>query len=193
MNTTISAIIGLRNYGNKYIGTRHNVGAKFVYKLANLLGIKLYPKYKYLCEYARISLSNKELDLFVPLTYMNNNGKVLYLLTKFYNFKKNFLIAHDDLDISIGKTKLKLNGGHGGHNGLRDIIYTLGTKNFPRIRIGIGHPSKNELISNYVLSIPNKNDKIYINISIKKAIDILPLVIQGYWEKAMTHLHTINK
>ncbi len=135
-----------------------------------------------------------KLRLLIPTTFMNRSGKAVAALANFYKVDaQNMLIAHDELDISPGSARFKFDGGHGGHNGLRDIIPALGNRrDFHRLRIGIGHPGSAKQVSGYVLSKGSPEDRAAIAASIDEAIRALPLLLEGDATKAMTRLHSFN-
>jgi PTH1 family peptidyl-tRNA hydrolase len=123
---------------------------------------------------------------------MNNSGKSVAALCKFYKIEpQNMLVAYDEIDFEVGVTRLKEGGGHGGHNGIRDIISALGgKKNFYRLRIGVGHPGHKSMVANYVLSPPSRSEADIIMSNIEDAIRVMPQAANGKWEEAMLHLHT---
>ena len=194
METPVDMIVGLGNPGPKYQRTRHNAGADFVRALANSVGATLSTESKFYGETARISLNGRDIRLLVPITYMNRSGQAVSAIAKFYQIEpQNILVAHDELDHSPGTSRLKIGGGHGGHNGLRDIIKSLGNnKDFARLRIGIGHPGHADQVADYVLKKPSKGDQQLIDNSISDALNSLPLAIEGEWEQAMNKLHSAN-
>ncbi|ANF57468.1 aminoacyl-tRNA hydrolase [Halotalea alkalilenta] len=187
----VSAIVGLANPGAKYADTRHNAGAWFIDLLTRRAGIPLRPERKFLGDYAKLNLDGHELHLLVPATYMNRSGQAVSLLAKFYKLAPEaLLIAHDELDIPPGQSRFKQGGGHGGHNGLRDIISALGNaRDFHRLRIGIGHPGDATKVVDYVLGLPGKAERRAIDESIDAALDALPYALSGDWAKAMNRLH----
>lgn len=190
----VSAIIGLGNPGAQYADTRHNAGAWMVEQLARQTGNSLRSERKFLGDYAKVEYSGHTLHLLVPSTYMNRSGQSVSLLAKFFKLTPDqFLIAHDELDISPGQARFKQGGGHGGHNGLRDIISALGNdRNFHRLRIGIGHPGHAHQVTNYVLGPPGKREREAIDASVEAAIDALPDGLSGDWAKAMNRLHAVH-
>ena len=194
METPVDMIVRPGNPGPKYQGTRHNAGADFVRALANSVGATLSTESKFYGETARISLNGRDIRLLVPITYMNRSGQAVSAIAKFYQIEpQNILVAHDELDHSPGTSRLKIGGGHGGHNGLRDIIKSLGNnKDFARLRIGIGHPGHADQVADYVLKKAPKGDQQLIDNSISDALNSLPLAIQGEWEQAMNKLHSAN-
>ena len=192
--STVSAIIGLRNPGAQYADTRHNAGAWMVELLAKQAGISLRSERKFLGDYAKIELDGHTVHLLLPSTFMNCSGQSVSLLTKFFKLSpEQLLVAHDELDIPPGQARFKQGGGHGGHNGLRDIISALGNnRSFHRLRIGIGHPGDASRVVNYVLGSPGKSDRIAIDSAIEAAVDALPLALSGDWAKAMNRLHAVR-
>jgi PTH1 family peptidyl-tRNA hydrolase len=146
VSDAIQLIVGLGNPGAQYAGTRHNAGADFVVELARQAGAILKKDSKYHGEVAECLFSGHKLRLLVPDTFMNRSGKAVAALANFYKMTpEQMLIAHDELDIPPGSARFKFGGGHGGHNGLRDIIPALGnSRDFHRLRIGIGHPGLGE-------------------------------------------------
>ena len=192
--STVSAIIGLRNPGAQYADTRHNAGAWMVELLAKQAGISLRSERKFLGDYAKIELDGHTVHLLLPSTFMNCSGQSVSLLTKFFKLSpEQLLVAHDELDIPPGQARFKQGGGHGGHNGLRDIISALGNnRSFHRLRIGIGHPGDASRVVNYVLGSPAKSDRIAIDSAVEAAVDALPLALSGDWAKAMNRLHAVR-
>ena len=192
--STVSAIIGLRNPGAQYADTRHNAGAWMVELLAKQAGVSLRSERKFLGDYAKIELDGHTVHLLLPSTFMNCSGQSVSLLTKFFKLSpEQLLVAHDELDIPPGQARFKQGGGHGGHNGLRDIISALGNnRSFHRLRIGIGHPSDASRVVNYVLGSPGKSERIAIDSAVEAAVDALPLALSGDWAKAMNRLHAVR-
>ena len=192
--TAIKLIAGLGNPGNEYRGTRHNAGADFVAELARQCGSTLQPESKFFGLAGRVTLAGHDLRLLIPTTFMNRSGKAVAAMASFYKISpEEILIAHDELDIPAGPARFKQGGGHGGHNGLRDIVPALGNnKNFHRLRIGIDHPGHASKVSGYVLSQPSQVDRTRIDASIDEAIAALPLLLAGDATKAMTRLHSFS-
>ena len=192
METPIDLIVGLGNPGPKYQWTRHNAGADFVRELAHSADATLSTETKFFGETARISLNGRDIRLLIPSTYMNCSGQSVGAMAKFYQIApQSILVAHDELDHSPGTVRFKIAGGHGGHNGLRDIIKSLGNnKEFARLRIGIGHPGHADQVADYVLKKASKGDQQLIKSSINDALDCLPLATDGQWEQAMNKLHS---
>ncbi|MGH1485334.1 MAG: aminoacyl-tRNA hydrolase [Cellvibrionaceae bacterium] len=192
MDTPIKLIVGLGNPGTEYDATRHNAGADFVTQLARQHSVTLTPESKFFGLTGRFFIGAKDVRLLIPTTFMNLSGKAVGAIAQFYKIPAEaILIAHDELDLAPGIAKLKIGGGHGGHNGLKDIIKALGNnKNFARLRIGIDHPGNAKLVSNYVLRKAPASEQKQIEESIDNALRVLPLAINGEWNTAMKELHT---
>ena len=192
--TAIKLIAGLGNPGSEYRGTRHNAGADFVQELARQCGASLQPESKFFGLSSRVTYAGHDLRLLIPTTFMNRSGKSVAAMASFYKIApEEILIAHDELDIPAGTARFKKGGGHGGHNGLRDIVPALGNnQNFHRLRIGIDHPGHASRVSGYVLSQPSQVDRARIDASIDEAIAALPLLLEGDATKAMTRLHSFS-
>ncbi|MEJ6744358.1 MAG: PTH1 family peptidyl-tRNA hydrolase [Parasphingorhabdus sp.] len=192
MDTPVELIVGLGNPGPNYERTRHNAGADLVLALAKSLHTELKFESKFFGETARITIGSRDVRLLIPSTFMNLSGKAIGALSKFYQIApQSILVAHDELDLPPGVTRFKKGGGHGGHNGLRDTIQSLGnSRDFARIRIGIGHPGQANLVTDYVLKKASPNDFQLIANSIDDALQHLDLAVDGQWEKAMMALHS---
>jgi len=190
----IQLIVGLGNPGKPYEGTRHNAGAFFVEELARQCSTPLQAESKFFGLAGRVNYAGYDLRLIIPTTFMNRSGKAVAAIASFYKIApEEILIAHDELDIPAGTARFKQGGGHGGHNGLRDIVPALGNnKNFHRLRIGIDHPGHASKVSGYVLSQPSQVDRTRIEACIDEAIAALPLLLSGDATKAMTRLHSFS-
>lgn len=155
----IDLIVGLGNPGSKYEQTRHNAGFWFVEEIARLKGAHFRPEAKFSGDVCKVVLEGRDIWLLKPNTFMNLSGQSVNKLASFYKIPKdNILVAHDELDLDPGVVRLKTGGGHGGHNGLRDIINHLG-KEFQRLRIGIGHPGSRDDVVDYVLHRASKTNR----------------------------------
>ena len=194
MSADILLIVGLGNPGSEYRGTRHNAGADFVEALARDAGCTLQTDSKFFGLTGRATVAGHDLRLLIPTTYMNRSGQSVAALARFYKISpEQILIAHDELDLPAGSARFKKGGGHGGHNGLRDIVPALGNSSgFHRLRIGIGHPGHASRVSGYVLSAPSAEDRQKIDASISEALAALPLLLDGDDTKAMTRLHSFK-
>lgn len=194
MNDKIQLIVGLGNPGDKYAQTRHNAGAEFVEQLAARHLAPLKPEKKYHGLYSKAHIDGQLVHLLVPTTFMNLSGQAVSALASFFKIPPEaILVAHDELDLPPGVAKFKLGGGHGGHNGLRDIISKLGNnKNFYRLRLGIGHPGHSSQVSGFVLNkAPSKERNATLAAS-DEAERYLGLAISGDWAKAMNQLHSFT-
>lgn len=191
MSSPVQLIVGLGNPGPKYEQTRHNVGFVFVDALARSKGATFRPESKFHGDVCKLSLGGSDIWLLKPGTFMNLSGKAVAALARFYKLApESLLVVHDELDIAPGQLRLKQGGGHGGHNGLRDIIAQLGSRDFYRLRIGIGHPGSSREVTNYVLGKASGDDRQLIENAIDDALHELPLILDGEWQKAMNHLHS---
>ena len=190
--SAIRLIVGLGNPGTQYEGTRHNAGAFFVRRLAAQCGLTLAADRNAVGESARGPVAGHDLRLLIPETFMNESGRSVAAMARYYRIEPDaILIAHDELDIPPGESRFKYDGGHGGHNGLRDIIPALGGhRDFWRLRIGIGHPGSAKNVSDWVLSKASATDQAAIEASTESAINALPLLLDGEDVKAMTALHS---
>lgn len=186
----IKLFVGLGNPGEEYVLTRHNVGFWFNNLIAENLKQNLEPSTKFSGLYKKIP-ETENIHLLNPLTFMNKSGLSVAKVINFYKINpEEMVIIHDELDLAPGDIRLKNGGGHGGHNGLKSIINSIGTNNFWRLRIGIGHPGDKNLVKSYVLKRPTKKEEAEINDSIIKGYQILSHLINGSYEKAMLNLHT---
>jgi PTH1 family peptidyl-tRNA hydrolase len=192
--TAIKLIVGLGNPGSEYRGTRHNAGALFVEEVARRCGATLQAETRFHGLAGRVTLAGHDLRLLIPTTFMNRSGVAVAAMAGFFKIAPaGILIAHDELDIPPGCARFKQGGGHGGHNGLRDIIPALGnSQEFHRLRIGIGHPGHASRVTGYVLSAPSPADRERIDACIDEAIAALPLLLAGDNTKAMTRLHSFS-
>ena len=191
MQDSIELIVGLGNPGSKYDHTRHNAGAEYVEQLASKLLVSLVEEKKYSARYAKAQLNGKNIHLLIPTTYMNLSGVSVAALANFYKINpQNILVAHDELDINPGSARFKKGGGHGGHNGLRDIISKLANnRDFYRLRLGIGHPGNAKDVANFVLSKAASSEQNLLQLAIDEALAHTPLATAGDWNIAMNKLH----
>ncbi|MBC7756858.1 MAG: aminoacyl-tRNA hydrolase [Bdellovibrio sp.] len=184
----IKLFVGLGNPGDKYAATRHNAGFWFIDAIARQINSKLALDAKML---GVVGKFNQDNWLLKPTTFMNNSGKAVAALANYYKIlPSEILVAHDELDLPTGSAKLKFGGGHGGHNGLRDIHAALGTADYWRLRLGIGHPGDKNEVVNYVLKPPTIAEDDALQASIDGACRVLPQLIAGEFENAMLKLHT---
>jgi len=190
----IELIVGLGNPGLKYAQTRHNAGAEFVEQLASKLLVNLSEDKKYSGLYGKALVSGKTIHLLIPTTYMNLSGSSVASLANFFKIAPtNILVAHDELDITPGTARFKKSGGHGGHNGLRDIISKLGNnKDFYRLRLGIGHPGLAKDVANFVLAKAPPKEQQMTQDALEEALYHTDTVINGDWNLAMNKLHSFK-
>lgn len=191
LSSPIQLIVGLANPGKDYAETRHNAGAWFVEEVAAAAQVTLRQEAKYHGFHYFVHIDHHPCHLLIPTTFMNLSGQAVRACMTYLKLTPDtILVAHDDIDLPPGTIKLKFDGGDGGHNGLKDIIRHLHTKQFYRLRIGVGHPGNSRDVVDYVLKNPSKSDRKTIDQSIQKAQDALPLILQGEMQKAMQQLHT---
>jgi PTH1 family peptidyl-tRNA hydrolase len=187
---TISAIVGLGNPGSKYADTRHNVGCWLLEHIGRTTDAVFKAEKKVLGEVAQVSWAYQNLRLLRPGTYMNDSGQAVRRLLDFYKLQpEQLLVLHDELDLPPGTNRLKVGGGHGGHNGLRDIINHCG-KDFVRLRIGIGHPGERSKVTGFVLHPPGKAEQQVIEQSLADAERAVEVLLSDGLEKAMHFLHS---
>ena len=189
MNDGIKLIVGLGNPGQQYRFTRHNAGAMFLETLCDDFHGELRPDSKFFGLAERISIAGHDVRLLFPTTYMNNSGQAVSAMARYYDIApENILVAYDELDLPVETIRLKSGGGHGGHNGVRDIAKALDSNEFYRLRIGIGRPTGKGI--DYVLGVPSKQEADAIQNNIDEAIRLLPLLVEGKFQEAMGKLHT---
>jgi PTH1 family peptidyl-tRNA hydrolase len=190
----VKLIVGLGNPGTEYEHTRHNAGAVFVEQLAQQLHTPLQPEKRYYGLYAKARLGQYDIHLLIPTTYMNLSGQAVQALASYFKVSaEEILVAHDELDLPPGVAKLKQGGGHGGHNGLRDIISKLsGNKNFIRLRLGIGHPGNAKFVHDFVLGRAPSSERQLTQTVIDEALKTLPTLLDDGLAKAMNKLHSFN-
>lgn len=186
----IRLIVGLGNPGANYHTTRHNAGFWLVDQLAREHNLALRQEIRFHGEVGKFHTAGKDIYLLKPATFMNKSGQSVAALSKYFKIApEQILVMHDELDLEPGDNRLKKSGGHGGHNGLRDIINHLG-KEFFRLRIGIGHPGNRNQVVNYVLKAPSRIDLEKIEDACLQSVNIMPTLLSGEFEKAMQQLHT---
>jgi PTH1 family peptidyl-tRNA hydrolase len=186
----IRMLVGLGNPGTEYEGTRHNAGFWWVDEAARVLGARLVHDRAYHGLVARVNRPDGPVWLIEPQTYMNLSGKSVAPLARFFKIEPSqILVVHDELDLAPGQMKIKQGGGVAGHNGLKDIQAQLGTADFWRLRIGIGHPGDRSEVANWVLRKPAPDDRDAILKCIAQSIEALPLLLDGPMERAMMKIH----
>ena len=186
----IQLVVGLGNPGRQYEYNRHNAGKWFVRLLAETCQTNFKLETKFKAEVARVSFADHNFWIICPTTYMNESGLAVRRFANFYKIPaESILVAHDELDFPAGAVRLKQGGGAGGHNGLRSIINQLGSKDFLRLRIGIGHPGDKSRVHDYVLSNPKPADFEQIIQAMQNIGPVLEDILAGNIENAMTALH----
>ena len=194
-STPLDLIVGIGNPGKDYTDTRHNAGVWFVDELAERHGGSFKAEKKFHGRVASVVIAGREIRLLVPDTYMNESGKSVSALVKFYKIvPEAILVAHDEIDFPAGKIRFKQSGGLAGHNGLRDISRLMGgTVAFNRLRIGISHPGHQAGVTGHVLSKVSQLDREMIETCIDEALRALPLAMSGDWQSAVQALHNAKQ
>jgi PTH1 family peptidyl-tRNA hydrolase len=192
---SIRLIVGLGNPGPEYEQTRHNAGFWLVDNLANSLpSTRLQRETRFQALVAKSALAGHEVWLLEPQTFMNRSGQSVGALARFYKIAPDeILVVHDELDLAPGVGKMKKGGSAGGHNGLKDITAALGTQDYWRLRLGIGHPrthASQQAVADYVLHRPRKEEQVLIEEAIEKSLRVLPLLCEGKFDAALLQLHT---
>lgn len=184
-------VVGLGNPGKDYAGARHNAGFWFLDRLADAARATFKSEPKLYGRVGRIASGREEVWLLKPQTYMNASGRSVAALARFYKIApEEILVAHDELDLLPGTVRLKLGGGVNGHNGLKDIAAHLGSHDFWRLRVGIGHPGDKDVVADYVLNPPRKEEQELLDQAISRALEVWPLIAEGNCQAAMLKLHT---
>lgn len=195
MKAPVQLVVGLGNPGSQYQHTRHNAGEDFVSELCHKYGGTFANTPKFFGHSARININGRDIRLLIPTTFMNRSGQAVGAICQFYKIPAEaILVAHDELDLAPGIARLKVSGGHGGHNGLRDIISALGNnKDFARLRLGIGHPGNAKMVADFVLKkAPQKEFELTASAT-GHALNAMADIAAGKWEQAMKELHTQAK
>lgn len=191
---TFALLVGLGNPGARYAQTRHNAGFWFAEAAARRLNLHFRSEKRFQGRVAEGDWRGDKLRILAPKTYMNHSGRSVAALAGFFKVPvERILVAHDEIDLPPGSVRLKTGGGHGGHNGLRDIIDQMGSREFTRLRIGVGHPGLADDVVDYVLSRPGKAEQGDIEASIDAACEVLPEILDGDLARAMQTLHTRPK
>ena len=190
----IRLIVGLGNPGTEYERTRHNVGFWWIEGAARQLRVTLKSERAYHGLMARVNRRDAPLFLLAPQTYMNLSGKSVAALARFYKIAPGeMLVVHDEIDLPPGQMKLKLGGGVAGHNGLKDIQAQLGSADFWRLRIGVGHPGDSSLVADYVLNAPPPAERELIEAAVRRGLEVMPLVLADDMPGAMHKLHSTGE
>ncbi len=183
-------IAGLGNPGSRYDQTRHNAGFWFLDALAKREGLTFRNEAKFHGSYCKATIHGCQQLLVMPGTFMNRSGQSVGALAKFYKLPpEQIIVVHDELDLPAGSMKFKTGGGHGGHNGLRDIHAHLGSPNYHRLRIGIGHPGDAKAVADYVLKAPSISDRQLIDGAIDEALRALPLILDADFGRATNQIN----
>ena len=195
----IRLLVGLGNPGPEYAATRHNAGFWFIDAVARELRVNLAPDRSHFGLVARVNRPDGQVWpnqaaspvwLLEPMTFMNLSGKSVAALARFFKIAPGeIMVAHDELDLLPGQVKMKLGGSHAGHNGLKDIQAQLGSADFWRLRLGIGHPGERAEVVNYVLRKPLAADRDAIDKCIEQSITALPLLLNGEMDRALMKVH----
>ncbi|MFQ5659217.1 MAG: aminoacyl-tRNA hydrolase [Gammaproteobacteria bacterium] len=194
MPSSIKLLIGLGNCDPEYTRTRHNAGFWLLDKLAASSGSSFFRQARFHGDVSRVIFDDVDCRLIKPATYMNESGRAVQAVINYYKLAiEDALVVHDDIDLEPGVVRLKRGGGHGGHNGLRDIIDKVSSNDFLRLRIGIGHPGQPDAVTPYVLGRAGLDDQRMIDKAIDRALNCMPLIIMGEFEKAMNELHGSEK
>lgn len=190
----IRLFVGLGNPGPEYEATRHNAGFWWVDEVARATGARLSAEAKFFGLAGRMKSGAHEAWLLKPTTFMNASGRSVAALARFYKIApEEILVIHDELDLLPGSAKIKKGGGNGGHNGLKDISAQLGTPDYWRLRLGIGHPGEKSAVVNFVLHEPSRDEANLIQDNIDESARLLPMLLEGSMEAAMLKLHTKPK
>jgi len=187
----IKLLVGLGNPGTEYEATRHNAGFWWLDALSRELKAPLLFDKSYYGQIARTSINGQNVYLLTPQTFMNLSGKSVAALSKFFKIKpEEILVAHDELDVVPGQVKLKFGGSHAGHNGLRDIHAHLGTADYWRLRLGVGHPGNKDEVVDWVLRKPMQEHRVVIEEAITRSLKAVPALLVGEMDKATMMIHT---
>lgn len=191
LTADIRLIVGLGNPGADYVNTRHNAGFWFLDLLAEHLSLSFRHEKRFNVDESRYRYAGRDVYFLKPMTFMNRSGQSVGALARYYKLQPDqILVVHDELDLAPGDNRLKQGGGHGGHNGLRDLINHLGDTGFFRIRIGIGHPGDSSQVINYVLHRPTISEFDAIEAANRRTLEVMPHIFDGRLDKAMQALHT---
>ncbi|OXS15210.1 aminoacyl-tRNA hydrolase [Zobellella denitrificans] len=190
----IELIVGLGNPGPEYAHTRHNAGAWYLAELARLHGGQLKEEAKFFGWTGRVRIAGRDVRLLIPATFMNRSGKAVAAMANFYQIPPEaILVAHDELDLPPGSARFKQGGGHGGHNGLKDIISCLGnSKDFYRLRLGIGHPGHKSQVAGFVLTKAPAAEQGLLDAAVDEAVRATDMLFSDGMTRAMNRLHAFN-
>ena len=190
----ISLIVGLGNPGAEYAETRHNAGFRFLDVLLDATGERLRNESRFSANVGKLTVSGKDVWLLEPQTFMNHSGDAVSRFAHYYKIPAaEILVVHDELDLPPGTVRLKIGGGDGGHNGLVDVTQKLGTSDYARLRIGIGHPGNAAQVVSYVLKKASPAEQMLIDAAIVSAKAHFADIVHGQFQKVMNSLHTHNQ
>ena len=191
LTANLRLIVGLGNPGADYVDTRHNAGFWLIDEIAADQGLSFRFEKRFNADECKFKAHGRDVFLQKPQTFMNRSGQSVAALARYYKIApEEILVIHDELDLPPGVNRIKQSGGHGGHNGLRDIINHLGSREFFRIRVGIGHPGDSKQVINYVLHKPSVADLSEIETASRDTLAVMPQLLEGRIDKAMQALHT---
>jgi PTH1 family peptidyl-tRNA hydrolase len=191
LTANIRLIVGLGNPGADYVDTRHNAGFWLIDEIAADRGLSFRFEKRFNADECKFRAQDQDVILQKPQTFMNRSGQAVAALARYYKIApEQILVIHDELDLPPGTNRIKQAGGHGGHNGLRDIVNHLGSREFFRIRVGIGHPGDSKQVINYVLHKPSTADLGVIEAANRATLAVMPQILEGRIDKAMQALHT---
>jgi len=191
LTANIRLIVGLGNPGADYVDTRHNAGFWLIDEIAADQSLSFRFEKRFNASECKFKTHGRDVFLLKPQTFMNRSGQAVAALARYYKIETGeILVIHDELDLPPGTNRIKQGGGHGGHNGLRDIVNHFGSREFFRIRVGIGHPGDASQVINYVLHKPSVADLNAIDSANRDTLAVMPLIVEGRIDKAMQALHT---
>ncbi|QFY43752.1 aminoacyl-tRNA hydrolase [Candidatus Methylospira mobilis] len=192
MSCNFRLIAGLGNPTPQYARTRHNAGFWVLDEIAARTGASFSADARTRGAVARIDVQGEAVYLLKPMQFMNRSGGAVAALSRFYRIDcEQILVVHDELDFAPGTLRLKRGGGHGGHNGLRDIIASLGSADFWRLRIGIGHPRERTAVAGYVLTPPGPGDSVLLESAVVRAFGLFPDLVTGKLDRVISEMHTV--
>jgi len=190
VSKSIQLIAGLGNPGPSYEATRHNIGQRFIQALAGRYSGEFRAS-RFSGQVCELTIDGHRCRLLQPDTFMNESGRSVLSIYSYFRLQpEELLVVHDELDLQLGTVRLKLGGGPGGHKGLRDIIQSLGTGDFARLRFGIGRPQAGGDVTGYVLSRPPPSERVELEAALERSLDYISGIVAGDFEKVMTTLHT---
>ena len=193
MASALDLIVGLGNPGAQYARTRHNAGFWWLDRLAAQTGAAFAVESRFQGETATTDIGGHACRLLKPATFMNRSGRAVAGLSRYFRIPvERILVVHDDIDLPPGTARLKQGGGHGGHNGLRDIVASLGAADFWRLRLGVGRPGDQSAVVDYVLQTPRPEETAAIMDAVTASLEALPRIVAGEWQAAMQVLHSLR-